>query len=109
MILVIGATGWTGSETTRQLFIRGERVRALTRDRAKAEAMPALAGAEIVVGDSSKPETLGGVFAGADKVYLVPPLDLGWNEMQAGLIEAARQAGPRGIVKISAIGVSPDH
>ena len=71
--------------------------------------MPALAGAEIVVGDSSKPETLDGVFAGADKVYLVPPLDLGWNAMQAGLIEAARRAGARYIVKISAIGVSPDE
>src|SRR5438045_659055 len=56
MILVIGATGWTGSEATRHLVLRGKQVRALTRDRAKAEAMPALRGAEIAVGDSTKPE-----------------------------------------------------
>jgi uncharacterized protein YbjT (DUF2867 family) len=109
VILVIGATGPTGRATIRELVLRGEHVRALTRDRAKAEAMPELAGAEIVVGDSSQPQTLDGVFTGADKVYLVPPLALGWNEMQAGLIEAARRAGVRYIVKISAIGVSPDE
>jgi uncharacterized protein YbjT (DUF2867 family) len=109
VILVIGATGPTGSEATRQLLLRGERVRALTRDRAKAEAMPALAGAEIAVGDSSKPKSLDGVFAGVEKVYLVPPLDLGWNRMQSGLVDAARRAGVRHIAKISAIGVGPDQ
>ncbi len=108
MILVIGATGWTGSEATRLLLDRGERVRALTRDRAKADALPALAGAEIVVGDSSKPETLDGAFAGVDKVFLVPPTDLGWDRMQSGLIDAARRAGVRHVVKLSAVGVAPD-
>src|SRR5205823_6391264 len=107
--LVIGATGPTGSEATRQLLLRRKKVRALTRDRAKAEAMPALAGAEIAVGDSSKPETLDSVFEGIDKVYLVPPLDLGWDRMQSGLIDAARRAGVRHIVKISAIGVGPEQ
>jgi uncharacterized protein YbjT (DUF2867 family) len=109
MILVIGATGVTGSETVRHLVERGEKVRALTRDPAKAEAMPALAGAEIVVGDSSKPESLDAVFEGVDKVYLVPPTDRGWDRMQSGLIDQARRAGVRHIVKLSAIGVSPDQ
>ena len=65
MILVIGATGPTGSATVRELVGRGAEVRALTRDRAKAEAIPELAGAEIAVGDSSRPEALDPVFAGA--------------------------------------------
>ena len=107
MILVIGATGPTGSEATRQLLLRGEHVRALTRDRAKAEAMPALAGAEIAVGDSSKPETLEEAFAGVEKVYLVPPTEPGWDQMQSGLIQAARDADVRHIVKMSAIGAGP--
>jgi uncharacterized protein YbjT (DUF2867 family) len=109
MIVVIGATGPTGSEAVRRLLQRGEQVRALTRDAARAEAMPALAGAEIAVGDSSQPETLAGVFSGADKVYLVPPTGLGWNTMEAGLIDAAVRAGVRHLVKLSAIGVGPDQ
>lgn len=109
MILVIGATGWTGSEATRLLVACGEQVRALTRDRAKAEEVPALVGAEIVVGDSGKPETLDDAFAGADKVFLVPPTDVGWDRMQEGLIDAARRAGVRHVVKLSAVGVSPDQ
>lgn len=109
MILIIGATGWTGSEAVRHLIQRGARVRAITRDRAKADSMPALAGAEIVVGDSTRPEILHDVLAGAEKVYLVPPTALGWNEMQKGLIEAARRAGVGHVVKLSATGVSPEE
>jgi uncharacterized protein YbjT (DUF2867 family) len=106
-ILVIGATGPTGSATTRELLARGEHVRAVTRDRAKAESMADLAGAEIVVADSSQPETID--FTGVDKVYLVPPLAPGWNAMQRALIEAAASAGVQHIVRISAIGVAPDE
>jgi uncharacterized protein YbjT (DUF2867 family) len=109
MIVVIGATGPTGSEAARQLLLRGEEVRALTRDLAKAEAMPALAGAEIVVGDSSRPDLLDGVFDGVDSVYLVPPTDLGWDVMESGLVAAAARGGVRHIVKLSAIGVGPDQ
>jgi uncharacterized protein YbjT (DUF2867 family) len=107
MIVVIGATGPTGSATTRELVARGERVRAVTRDRAKAEAMADLAGAELVVGDSSRAETID--FSGADKVYLVPPLAPGWSELQRALIEAAARADVRHVVRISAIGVGRDE
>ncbi len=109
VILVIGATGPTGSEATRQLLLRGQAVRVLTRERAKAGAMPALAGAEIRVGDPCRPDSLASVFAGVDKVYLVPPTDLGWDEMQSGLVTAAARAGVRHIVKLSAIGAGPDQ
>jgi uncharacterized protein YbjT (DUF2867 family) len=109
MFLVIGATGPTGSETARRLLERGEAVRVLTRDRAKAEAMPALAGAEIAVGDCSRPGSVDHVFEGADKVYLVPPTAVGWDRMEAALIDAARRAGVRHVVKLSAIGVDRDE
>ena len=69
--------------------------------------MAELAGAEIVVGDCSQPETVD--FAGAEKVYLVPPLAPGWNAMQRALIEAARRAGVQHIARISAIGVGRDE
>jgi uncharacterized protein YbjT (DUF2867 family) len=109
VILVIGATGPTGSATTKELLARGARVRAVTRDRAKAEAIPQLAGAEIVVGDSSQVGTVEPFFEGVDAVYLVPPLAPGWNELQRTLIEAAARAGVPRIARISAIGVGPDE
>jgi len=69
--------------------------------------MPALAGAEIAAGDSTRPETLDHAFVGVEKVYLVPPTAPGWDRMQAALIDAARRAGIRHVVKLSATGVSP--
>src|SRR3954452_4782998 len=103
VILVIGATGWTGSEATRHLVRRGAQVRVVTRDPAKAKSLEALAGAEIAVGDASRPATLDGSFADVEKVFLIPPTDLGWDVMQSGLIDAARRAGVRHLVKLSAI------
>jgi uncharacterized protein YbjT (DUF2867 family) len=108
-ILLIGGTGATGSETARHLLARGKKVRVLTRDRAKAAAIPALAGAEIAEGDSSKPDLLGSVFEGVEKVYLVPPTAPEWDRMQSGLVDAARRAAVRHIVKMSAIGVGADQ
>ena len=108
MILVIGATGPTGAEAVRLLVERGVPVRALTRDQERAATLPALAGAEVVAGDSSRPETLAPVFEGAEKVYLVPPTLPDWGRAQRGLIEAARTAGVRHVVKLSVMGASAD-
>jgi uncharacterized protein YbjT (DUF2867 family) len=108
VILVIGATGSTGSETVRLLVEKGVAVRALTRDLDRAAKLPALERAEIVMGDSSRPETLGDALAGVEKLYLVPPTLPGWDRAQSGLIEAARSAGIQHVVRMSATGVSPD-
>jgi uncharacterized protein YbjT (DUF2867 family) len=109
MILVIGATGPTGSETVRELVLRGADVRVVTRDPAKAAQMPSLAGAEIVAGDSSKPETLDGVFGDVQRVYLVPPTAPGWDGLQAALLELAKRKGVEYVVRMSAIGVGTDE
>ncbi|MER6918508.1 NmrA family NAD(P)-binding protein, partial [Streptomyces spiralis] len=55
MILVTGATGTIGSDVVRQLAARGEKVRALTRDPAKARVP---AGVEVVRGDYHDPASL---------------------------------------------------
>jgi uncharacterized protein YbjT (DUF2867 family) len=109
MILIIGATGHTGSEAARLLLAKGERVRAVTRDPEKARRLDELHGAEIVGGDSYRPETLDGVFDGVEKMYLVPATDLNWNAAQTAIIEAARDAGVQHIVKMSALGAGPDQ
>jgi uncharacterized protein YbjT (DUF2867 family) len=107
MILVIGATGPTGRAATKELLARGEPVRAVTRDREKAAAIPELAGAEIVIGDPANPDEVRSLFAGVDKLYLVPPTVPDWHRMQSALIDAARAAGITHAVRISAIGADP--
>ncbi len=109
MILVLGATGPTGSETARRLVARGLPVRAVSRDPRQAAQLPALAGVEILPGDTSQPASLAGRFDGVAKVYLVPPTALGWDKMQSEIISAAAAAGVSHVVKLSAIGAGPDQ
>lgn len=67
-VLVTGATGTVGRHVVEQLFRRGQRVRALTRDPAKA-SLPE--GVEVVAGDLQNPETLVPVLAGVDALHLI--------------------------------------
>jgi uncharacterized protein YbjT (DUF2867 family) len=108
-ILVIGGTGGTGSEAVQHLLRRGADVRVATRDPEGARALPALAGAEVVAGDSSQPDTLTAALQGVDKVYYVPPTLPGWDEVQSATVTLAAHAGVRHFVKMSAIGVAADE
>ncbi|MGW2424669.1 NAD(P)H-binding protein [Streptomyces sp. NPDC001709] len=100
MILVTGATGTIGSDVVRQLAGRGAKVRALTRDPAKARVP---AGVEAVRGDYRDPASLEVAVAGASAVFLLRPP--GPDEGQdAALVAAARAAGVGRLVKLSAIG-----
>ncbi|WBO62969.1 NAD(P)H-binding protein [Streptomyces camelliae] len=100
MILVTGATGTTGSEVVRQLTARGEKVRALTRDPQRAR-MPA--GVEVAGGDYADPDSLAAAMTGVTAAYLVCPPGPGAAHDTA-LVAAARAAGVRRLVKLSAIG-----
>ncbi|MFF3916062.1 NAD(P)H-binding protein [Streptomyces sp. NPDC001852] len=100
MILVTGATGTTGSEVVRQLAARGEKVRALTRDPERAR-MPS--GVETVRGDYADPGSLAAAMTGVTAAYLVSPPGPGAAH-DAALVAAARAAGVRRLVKLSAIG-----
>lgn len=107
-MLVIGATGNTGSETVRLLVEAGVPVRAVTRDPTRVAAEPSLAGAEIVAGDSARPATLEPAFENVDRLYYVPPTVEGWPAAQTQLIELARDSGVRHIVRISTVGTDPE-
>ena len=65
-VLVVGATGSIGRHVVAEAVAAGHRVRALVRDPLKAEQV--LAGAEIVVGDVTRPETLATAVEGIDAV-----------------------------------------
>jgi uncharacterized protein YbjT (DUF2867 family) len=107
MILVIGATGNIGSEVARQLVAKGVGVRALVRDRAKAEAVLGTK-VQLVAGDLSRPETVAAAMAGVDKLFLVTPFHLDQIAMKSAAIQAAKQAGVKHIVMSTGIGAGPD-
>ena len=65
-ILVTGATGNTGSGLVGALRSQNIDVRALVRDEGKAQALKDQ-GAEIYVGDLTKPDSLAGALEGIDK------------------------------------------
>jgi uncharacterized protein YbjT (DUF2867 family) len=99
-ILVTGATGTIGSEVFRRLAATGERPRALVRD-----AHSALArlgdGAEHVVGDLDRPETLDVAMAGVDRVFLLTRQSSRQGAQERNVIDAALRASVRRVVKLS--------
>ncbi|WP_369173558.1 NAD(P)H-binding protein [Streptomyces sp. R28] len=101
MILVTGATGTIGSEVVRQLAARGEKVRALTRDPAAARVP---SGVETAPGHHRDRASVEEAMAGADAAFLVGVFGPDDAEHDRGLVEAARAAGVRRIVKLSSIG-----
>nr|WP_079178660.1 NAD(P)H-binding protein [Streptomyces humi] len=100
MILVTGATGTIGSDVVRQLAERGAKVRALTRDPARARTP---AGVEVVRGDLADPESVAAALTGATAAFLLRPPGPDAGE-DAALVTAARAAGVARLVKLSAIG-----
>lgn len=103
MILVTGATGTTGSETVRRLSAKGIKVRALTRNPAKATALAALPNVEIVEGDMARLETLNKALQDVDHAFLISSSDATMLDVQSNFIEAARKAGVRHVVKLSGV------
>ena len=66
--LVTGATGFIGHRLVRSLLERGDTVRGLVRDPAKAEDLGGL-GAELVQGDVTDDESIARAVQGVDRVF----------------------------------------
>lgn len=101
MILVTGATGRPGSAVIREFSRRRAPVRALVRDRSKAEALERLPNVEMAYGDMLWPETLGDALTGVDRVLMISSAGPQMLETQATFIDAAKKAGAGHIVKFS--------
>ena len=112
--LVAGATGQTGRRIVGQLLEQGLTVRALVRDRQKAEAeLPGEV--EIVVGDVLKPTTLDAAFTDMDVLLsatgAAPSFDPTGPykvdyEGNKNLVDAAKRAGVKRFVMVSSMCVS---
>jgi uncharacterized protein YbjT (DUF2867 family) len=94
-ILVTGATGRVGKELVEQLLSGEARVRVLVRDKQKVAYLGNRV--EITVGDLDKPETLAEAMRSIEKLYFITY----HTQQVANLVEAAKKAGVRHIVKQS--------
>lgn len=101
MILITGATGTIGSDVIRQLAAQGVAVRAATRDPERA-GFPA--GVEVVRVDYRDPATFGPAMRGVEAALLVGIPGPDGTGTDAELVTAAREAGVRRVVKLSAVG-----
>jgi len=112
IVLVAGATGVTGRMIVHKLLARGERVRALVREGSDHQDLVE-AGAEIVFGDLKRPLSIREAMEGVDRVISTATASGRGGEDTieavdrigtAALIEAAREAGVRRFVFVSAHG-----
>ncbi len=117
MILVVGSTGSLGRHVVKKLLAKGESVRAMTRDRSKADDLKAR-GAQIVLGDLRDPESLEFAVRGAKAVVAAAHSLLGRGASSSvaiddighhALIDAAKTAGVKHFVYTSAVGAASDH
>ncbi len=103
MILVLGATGTVGSEAVKALKAKGVPVRAASREPQRAES---LLGVPAVAWDWEAPAAWAAALQGVSALLLITPPGT-TRELDYGLaaVEAAKAAGVKKIVKLSAIGV----
>jgi uncharacterized protein YbjT (DUF2867 family) len=101
MILVTGATGTIGREVVRLLAGRGGPARAMTRNPAKT---PLPAGIEVVRGDFDDPQSLADAVTGVEALFMLDAPGPWIAQHDRAVLAAARAAGVRRVVKLSAIG-----
>ncbi len=106
MILVTGGTGSSGSEIVEALASRGVKFRMLARNPANVAVREE--GIEIVAGDLAQPRTLAEALKGIDRVLLLAPPVPNQVELESNVVDAARNAGVRHVVKFSAMTADPN-
>lgn len=104
-ILITGANGNVSSGILAQLKGSGHKLRALVRNASKGEALKQQ-GVDVRVGDLEKPWTLGPAFEGAETVWILTPPGPRAPEQSSNALWAAKQAGAKHVVRMSAVGAA---
>src|SRR4051794_27563834 len=99
-IAVVGATGNTGSAAIKELKAIGENPVCVVRNANKARQMLG-ADADIAVADLDDRAALQKAFAGIDRLLIVTGHNPKSDVQQVNVIEAAKTAGVKFIVKVS--------
>lgn len=98
-ILVTGATGTLGRRVVARLLQSGQRVRALTRDPAKADLPD---GVEVAGGDLTKPDTLAPALEGVTEMHLLGATGDDHTPLETGA-EIMALAAEAGILRITVL------
>jgi uncharacterized protein YbjT (DUF2867 family) len=107
-IILTGATGTVSSPLVAQLQASpAVQVRALVRSEASATKLRA-AGVQVVLGDLDDPDSLPAAFEGADELWQLTPPGPRAPENAMNALWAARRAGVKRVVRMSAIGAAHD-
>jgi uncharacterized protein YbjT (DUF2867 family) len=101
MILVLGASGNVGSQVVSKLGRLGRPARALFHSAAKAEQAQLPGGIEPVVVDVKDGDSLQRALSGVEKVFIVSPAGPESAGLVGAVVEAARRAGVKHLVKSS--------
>ena len=107
-ILVSGATGTIGSAVVVALSEAEIPFKVMVRSKEKGRAFEEQ-GIPFVLADYGHPATLDEALQGVDRAFLVTPPHEKMVEWEKNFIDAAEENGVQHIVKISAIGASPDQ
>jgi uncharacterized protein YbjT (DUF2867 family) len=105
MILVTAATGQVGSAALNVLVRAGAAVRALVRD---ASAFAAPEGVDVVQGDFDDDDSMAKALKGVAVMLLAGRDSPDAVSQHHRVLALVRQAGVRHVVKLSAIGASPE-
>jgi uncharacterized protein YbjT (DUF2867 family) len=110
VIAITGATGNTGSVAAKALLAKGEKIRAIGRDKHKLQPLVDR-GAEGFVGNVDDAASMTAAFSGADAVYLLIPSDLQIENYRAyqdrvsdSYAEAVKTSDVKYVVTLSSLG-----
>jgi uncharacterized protein YbjT (DUF2867 family) len=98
MLLITAARGNIGRELVRLLHEAGHKVRAMSREPAKARFG---AGVEVVTGDFTRPDTLPAALAGVDKAFFATEASPELARLGGHFVDAAKAAGVHHVVAVS--------
>lgn len=116
LVVVIGGSGFVGRHLAQELLNRGARLRVVSRNPERAAALKPLGNlgqVQLLRADLTRTGTLPQVLAGADAVVnlagtFAGDLDAVMGRGAGELAAAAKAAGARAFVQVSAIGADPE-